>query len=111
MPREPVFLALEGELGCELDTTWAAATEERVTDSYVASGGKVIAANSHLPICRTRLKSVSAWIGNERRQERICKIRVVQQVEEVGAELHVKPLGKHSGLVDCEVPLLVGWTA
>jgi hypothetical protein len=41
---------LEGELGCELDTARAAASEERVADAHVSGGRQVVAAHSDFAV-------------------------------------------------------------
>ena len=41
------------------------------------------------------------WIG---------KVRMVENVNEIGAQLHAQTLGDRRSLVDRQVPLFVGWT-
>src|SRR4029077_20047059 len=45
---------------------------------------------------------------NERGQERIRKVRMIQHIEEFGAELNLQPFGDRRVLIDREVPLLEG---
>ena len=47
-------------------------------------------------------------IGNERGQERIGEVRMIEQVEEFRPQLHIQSLGDRSGLIDRQVPLFVG---
>ena len=46
--------------------------------------------------------------GKEGRQEGIGEIRVIDHVEEVGAELHLQPLVNRRVLIERNVPLLEG---
>src|ERR1700751_749043 len=102
--KRSITSGLERELSCELNAAWTAATEERVADSYVASGRQVIAANAHLAIS-TQLKTVRSGIRNEGWQERIGEVWVVQDIEEIDTELHVKPLCNRRVLIHGEIPL------
>jgi len=70
LPRQELLFAnrwLEGQFERELNATRAAASQERVTDAYVAGGGEVVAADTDLAISRPGLKSVCGWICDERR--------------------------------------------
>ncbi len=44
-------------------------------------------------------------VRKEGRQERVGKVRVIDDVEEIGAQLHGHTLSQVRSLVDCEVPL------
>src|SRR5215471_19836335 len=98
---------LEAEYGCELDTARTAAADERVADAYVTRSCDGIAAACSSDLATVRdLEASSTGVSDECRQERIREVRMVQQVEEVRAQLHCYPLGQVRGLVNGEVPFL-----
>src|SRR5882672_5119004 len=99
--------SLEGELGRQLNPARAAAAQERVSYAHVASSRDGRTTQAHFTVPTDR-KAVDPRIGNERGQERIRKVRVIQHIEEFGAKLHLQPLGDRCVLIDREVPLFEG---
>ena len=49
---------------------------------------------------------IGVAIGKEGRQEGIGKIRMIDDVEEIGTELHLQPFVYRRVLIECKVPLL-----
>lgn len=84
------WLLLEGEFGSELHASWAAAAKERIANADVASGCEGIVAL----IMPVGSGAVDGRIGDEIRQIRIGKIRMVEQVIGFEAQLHIQALGK-----------------
>jgi len=118
---------LERKLGRQLNPARPAAPQERVSYAHVASssdgkmattvpygdGGAIQDASSWLRrgIRRAIANSTLCSIRDKRRQEGIREVRMIEDVEELGADLHVQPLGDRRVLVNREVPLLVRWPA
>lgn len=108
---------LERELGRQLNPTRPAAPQERVAYAHVAGscetkmaatapyGDRRTARNAWTAIANSTLCS----IRDKRRQEGIREVRMIEDVEELGANLHAEPLGNRRVLVNREVPLLVLW--
>ena len=109
---------LEGELGGKLDAARTAAAEERIADADVTGGGDDTAAPGqrikgapHFTSTTTiELKSAGQRVGQEGRQVRAGKVRVVQDVKEICPELQLYALGQGRVFVNCKVPLFVGGT-
>src|SRR6267378_643400 len=95
---------LERELSRQLNPPRPAAAQERVSYAHVASCCNGIASLAHFTV-PAGLKPVKSRIGNECRQEGIRKVRVIQHIEEFGAELHIQPLSDRCGFIDRQVPL------
>src|SRR6267378_2189948 len=100
---------LERELSRQLNPPRPAAAQERVSYAHVASCCNGIASLAHFTV-PAGLKPVKSRIGNECRQEGIRKVRVIQHIEEFGAELHLQPLSDRCVFINREVPLLEGWS-
>src|ERR1700722_6433159 len=87
--------SLERKLRRQLNTTWRAATQEGVADAHVAGGSNLITSVADFTVAvdvKTAWSSpaglyVSRRIGNERRKHRIRKVRMVQDIEKVRAQL------------------------
>src|SRR5580704_2815947 len=110
----PPHGGLECEFGCQLYPARASATQERVANPHVAGCRELVSLTGGsgtgfaIPVGH---QPRSGGIGNERRKERIGKVRVVQNVEEFRAQLHAQTFGKLRVLIKREVPLLEAGTA
>ena len=106
---EADLVALELEHGRQLDAAWTTAADERIADSHVTGRGDGIstACASDFPAAHV-LESASARVRDEGREEGIGEVGVVQQIEEVSAELHREPLCQIRSLVNREVPFFEG---
>src|SRR5580692_6084982 len=107
----------ERKLRRELNTAGRTATQEGVADAHVAGGRNLIAAVSDFAVVRSLHKpagaclvNVGSRVSDKRRQYRVGEVGMVQDVEEIGAQLHRHALGDGRVLVDSQVPLLVGRT-
>ena len=86
-------LVLESELGRELNAARPAASEERIADAHVAGRGDRIVARPSLAVASGSALQLHAGlevrcrVRNERGQERIGEVRVIEEVEEIGAKL------------------------
>src|SRR5262249_47758812 len=105
-----ILAQLKRELNPELNSTWGAAAEKRITDSDVPRCGERIETSTDLAIS-SQLEAVEGRVGNECRQERIGEIRMVKNVEKIHTKLHVEALSECSVLVDRKIPLFVRWPA
>src|ERR1019366_5231970 len=111
--RGRTFTKLEGELECQLNAARASSAQERVANTDVAGGGDLVPAIANFTRVGTSSKSASAgtevrgWIGNECRQQRTGEVGMVQQIEELGAQLHPYSLTERRVLIKSKVPLLV----
>lgn len=104
---------LEVELNRQLNTARPTAANEWIADAHVAGSGDNTTPRSagvaYLSSVHD-LVTVDEWIGNECWQEWISEVRVIWKVEEIRAELHIKPLADDGRFVDCEIPFLKRWT-
>ena len=86
-------LNLERQLGCQLNATRAASSEERVADAHIARGRDRIESLAHFASpTRAQAESIEGRISNERRQKRIGEVRMVQDVEKIGPQLQTHAL-------------------
>src|SRR4029077_6337877 len=102
--RVTICQRLERELGCELDSARAASPQKWIADAHVAGGAERIETRTYFTISR-QLEAIETCVRNERGQERISEIRMIENVEELGAKLQTHALGDGCGLVYGEVPL------
>ena len=106
---------LEDKLGCQLDSARSAASQKRVADTYVPGRGNVVPTVADFAPISVQLEAAStvpevrSGIRDEGWQKRAGKIGVVQQIEELSAQLQVHSLCNRGGLVDRQVPLLISW--
>src|SRR5262249_47881408 len=93
--------SLEGELGGDLQRSRPAGTEEGIADAHVARGREAQSA------LRRAVGVDSVWrgVGDERRQERACEVRVVQEVVGLKAQLELQTLGERGVLEKREIEL------
>src|SRR5258708_15723490 len=104
---------LESELDGQLNAARAAATDEGVADANIARRSNNSGARSsgipYFPSVQY-LEAVDPRIGEEGWQVRIGKVGVIEEIEEISAELHADALGNRCGFVDPEIQLLEGRT-
>ena len=80
--------------------------EERVADAYVARRLQRITADADFLITHL-LEAADSRVCDEGWQIWAGEVRVIEDVEELGAKLQVEALGESGVLVDREVPLFV----
>src|SRR3954470_10073658 len=91
---------LEAEPHGQLDVARSTASEERIADAHIRRGDRVqetLPSTSELRrqrIGRLILHPVPEEIDGEVRQSWISKVGMVQQVENVGTELHCQALAQ-----------------
>jgi len=86
----------------------AAASEERVADAHVSGGGDGIAAGASFEgVSAIQGKAVEARVCDERGQERVREVGMVNDIEEVCAQLQVHAFSDGRVLVDRQIPLLI----
>ena len=107
--RTTICQRLERELGCKLDSARAASSQEWVADPHVAGGAERIETRTYLTISR-ELEAIETCVSNERGQEWISEIGMIESVEEFGPQLQIHTLGDGRGLVYREVPLFERWS-
>src|ERR1700730_7676642 len=89
-----------------------AASEEGITDAHVAGCNNLVPGDTHFTVAaavktaRTTTREIRSRICHESRQERICKVRMVENVKKLGSKLHAHTLRDVRALVDRKVPLL-----
>ena len=93
---------LERDLGRKLHPARAAAAEKRIADAHIARRRKRQETDAP-PRC---VQAVVCRIGNEIRQVRIGKVGMIQQVEELGPDLQIYPLGDRRVLEHRKVEFL-----
>src|SRR5690348_17609026 len=96
---------LEREFRSELNAARSATAQERVADADVPCRRDWVPIHTNFAI-PNGLKAVDSRIGDERGQEWIREVRVIQDIEEFRAQLHVKPFGNRGAFVNCQIPLL-----
>ena len=105
---------LESKLDGQLNAPRTATADERVADAHVARGGNNAGARSsgiaYFPPVH-HLEAVDAWVCEEGWQVRIGKVGVIEEIEEIDAELHVKALSDRCAFVDREIELFERRTA
>src|SRR5208337_687038 len=94
---------LKHELNCQLDSARTASPDEGIAFSHVTCGGS---GQEALARTRVRIDPCVVAGGKEGGQEWICKIRVIDDVEEICTELHFQPFVDRRVLIEGEVPLL-----
>ncbi|UWZ84128.1 hypothetical protein MOP44_26680 [Occallatibacter riparius] len=87
-----------------MDSTRSTATEEGVADTDV-SGCEPRKASVADFTTIGRLEAADPGIGDERWQERVGEVRVINHIEELRSQLHVYVLGQGCVLVQSDVPL------
>src|SRR5216683_786056 len=98
---------LELEHRGQLNAAGSTAADERVTDAHIAGRGdyaRRARCVAYFPSVDV-LEAVDSRVRKEGRQERVGKVWVIDDVEEIGAQLHGHALSQVSSLVDCKVPL------
>src|SRR5580704_3652337 len=109
-------LKLEAEFQCQFDSARTAAAKEGIADAYVTGSGDTVTAVTHLTEvvadCRglesaATVAKIRRRVRNEIRQDRVGEIRVIEDVEELRAELRLHSFVDGRVFVECEVPLLV----
>ncbi|MDQ1389956.1 MAG: hypothetical protein QOF56_3410, partial [Acidobacteriaceae bacterium] len=109
-------LQLEFENCHELDPARSTSTDEWVTDAHIAGRGDMVRSVANLAACAVRHKPASTAavtnlaggtcrVREESGQKWIGEVRVIQNIEEVGTELHGHALRERRGLVEREIPL------
>lgn len=98
---------LERKLRRQLNSPRPAAPKERIANAHVACGHNLIRAISDLAIAinvesatATRSK-VRCGIGDKGRQFRVGEVRMIEHVEEFGAQLHIHTFRDCRVFVDC----------
>lgn len=84
--------ALKRKLPRQLDTARTTAAKEWVADADVTCGDNVIEAVADFTACPIRRKpacarriDIAGWVCDKGRQNRIGEVRVIQDIEKVGA--------------------------
>ena len=86
-----------------MDSAWTASPDEGIALSHVTRG-----SSGQEALARTgvRIETIGVACCKEGRQEWICKIRVIDDVEEICAELHLQPFVYRRVFIESKVPLL-----
>src|SRR5580704_6118155 len=87
-------LKLEAEFQCQFDSARTAAAKEGIADCRGLESAATVA-------------KIRRRVRNEIRQDRVGEIRVIEDVEELRAELRLHSFVDGRVFVECEVPLLV----
>jgi len=104
---------LEGKLRRQLNPARPPAAEEGIANANVAGSDDVITSVAYLS-SRTAgnesaftsgWRKISSWIGNKSWQEWVREVRVIQDIEELRAQLHTQAFRDCGVLVNREVPL------
>lgn len=104
---EETLCKLENDLQRKLRSAWSTTSEERVANADITGGGKAQwAKTATWSRARDGAYTGARGIGDEVRQIRVRKIRVVQDVEELGPELQRNSLGQQRVLEDGQIDFL-----
>jgi hypothetical protein len=99
--QEDFYITLERNLGRKLDAPRPASTEKRIADACISRGDDLV---------RTLLSPGEvvrrAGVSDEVWHFRIRKVGMIEQIEELRAELQVHTLAQCGVLVDREIELL-----
>src|SRR5262249_33075486 len=96
------FTSLEADLRRELQSARPSAAEKRIADSYITCSSERVRTDA----TTCAVESVYHRIGDKVRQQRICEVRMVEQVEELRPQVQRYMLGYWRVLEDCCVELL-----